>query len=291
VITESVDDQVKSQSNEQTSPGLSSQQLRITKPARNLAEKLGLDLASLPADKLVTEELVFQYVRGDLFQVDLPPSDKPYLLIFGGGGHAKSIMEMVKSIGTYTIAGIVDDNIAIGKTILGYPVLGSRIILPAILALGVSAATNAVGGILDINIRVKIFELLLLSGFSLPALIHPRAPIELSAKVGEGVQVFANAYIGAEAILEPYCMINTNAVVSHDCHIGAYTHIAPGALLAGNVRVGEKTLIGMGVTTSVGICIGSGVRIGNGAIVLADVPDKAIIQAGRYWVGKAETPV
>ncbi len=290
VITEFVDDQVKSQSNEQMTPGLSPQELRITKPARTLAEKLGLDLATLPVDKLITEELVFQYAGEDLIQVDLPPSDKPYLLIFGGGGHAKSILEMVDSIGDYTIAGIVDDNLAIGKTVLGYPVLGTRSILHSILTLGVVDAANAVGGILDINIRVKVFELLQSSGFSLPELIHPRAMIEASAKVGEGVQVFANAYIGAEAILEPYCMVNTNAVVSHDCRIGAYTHIAPGALLAGHVHVGEKTLVGMGVTTSVGICIGSGVRIGNGAIVLADVPDKAIIQAGRYWVGKAETP-
>jgi UDP-3-O-[3-hydroxymyristoyl] glucosamine N-acyltransferase len=84
-------------------------------------------------------------------------------------------------------------------------------------------------------------------------------------------------------------MVNTNAVVSHDCEIGMYTHIAPGALLAGNVHVGARTLVGMGVTTAIGVKIGSGVRIGNGAIVLADVPDKTIIQAGRYWVGKAGT--
>jgi sugar O-acyltransferase (sialic acid O-acetyltransferase NeuD family) len=290
VITEFVDDQVNSQSSEQMTPGLSPQQLRITKPARNLAEKLGLDLATFPADKLITEDMVFLYARGELTQVDLPPSGKPYLLVYGGGGHAKSIMEMVSSMGEYTIAGIVDDNLAIGKTVLGHPVLGTRLFLPSIHALGVVDAANAVGGILDINIRVKVFELLLSSGFSLPELLHPRATIEASAKVGRGVQVFANAYIGAEAILEPCCMVNTNAVVSHDCHIGAYTHIAPGALLAGHVHVGEKTLVGMGVTTSVGICIGSGVRIGNGAIILADVPDKAIIQAGRYWVGKAETP-
>ena len=46
--------------------------------------------------------------------------------------------------------------------------------------------------------------------------------------------------------------------------------------------------MGMGVTTAIGIKIGSGVRIDNGAILLADVPDRSIIQAGRFWTGKAE---
>jgi acetyltransferase-like isoleucine patch superfamily enzyme len=41
----------------------------------------------------------------------------------------------------------------------------------------------------------------------------------------------------------------------------------------------------MGVTTSIGVKIGKGVRIGNGASILADVPEKTIIQAGRFWTG------
>jgi sugar O-acyltransferase (sialic acid O-acetyltransferase NeuD family) len=187
----------------------------------------------------------------------------------------------------YAIAGIVDDKLAPGTRVLGLPVLGTRAALPALTRLGVRLAANGVGGILDIGVRVKIFELLEASGFEFPALVHPRSTVEPSARVGEGVQVFANAYVGAEAELAPRCMVNTNAVVSHDCVIGAYTHIAPGALLAGHVRVGERTLVGMGVTTAIGVRIGSGVRIGNGAIILADVPDRTIIQAGRFWVGKA----
>ncbi len=82
-------------------------------------------------------------------------------------------------------------------------------------------------------------------------------------------------------------MVNTNAVVSHDCVIGMYSHIAPGALLAGEVHVGAHALVGMGVTTAIGVRIGDNVRIGNGAIILADVPDRTIIQAGRFWTGKA----
>ena len=296
VITEKADDPVEIplRSDIHRCPGRgtspASTGLRITKPARALAESLGVDLVSLPTDRLVTEQVVRQAAGATKkFDLVLPPSEKPYLLIFGGGGHAKAIMDMVKQIGSYVIAGIVDDDQWLaGKQVLAIPVLGTRLLLPALVEQGVFLAANGVGGIIDIGLRVRIFELLESSGFTFPALIHPRATVEPSASVGDGVQVFANAYVGSEAILHAKCMVNTNAVISHDCEIGAYSHIAPGALLAGHVHVGERTLIGMGVTTTIGVKIGAGVRIGNGAIVLADVPDKMVIQAGRYWVGKAE---
>jgi sugar O-acyltransferase (sialic acid O-acetyltransferase NeuD family) len=190
----------------------------------------------------------------------------------------------------FAIAGILDDNNAlIGTQVFGIPVLGTRSLLLHLASQGVKLAANGVGGILDINVRIRIFDLLEKAGFSFPVLVHPRATIEPSARIEPGTQVFANAYVGTETILHSNCMVNTNAVVSHDCEIGAYTHIAPGALLAGQVHVGDRTLIGMGVTTAIGVKIGSGVRVGNGANLLADVPDKTIIQAGRFWTGKAET--
>jgi acetyltransferase EpsM len=260
---------------------------RITKPARVLADSLGINLTTLPTDRLVTEEVVRQ-LAGASLEISLPASDKPYILIYGAGGHAKSVMEMVLNNEVHAIAGIVDDDQGFtGKEVLGIPVLGTRVVLPLLMAQGVKLAANGVGGILDINVRARIFELLERAGFLFPVIIHPHATVESSAKVEEGVQVFANAYIGSEAYLHSRCMINTNAVVSHDCVIGAYTHIAPGALLAGHVHVGMRTLVGMGVTTAIGVRIGDGVRIGNGSIVLADVPDKMVIQAGRFWTGKA----
>jgi UDP-perosamine 4-acetyltransferase len=210
-----------------------------------------------------------------------------HILIYGAGGHAKAVMEMVKAIGSFQIAGIIDDNVPPGMEVLGIPVLGKGNIIAQLTEHGLKLAANGVGGIIDINIRVKLFELMEKSGMTFPALVHPRAFSEPSAEIGEGVQVFANAYVGSSTILHHRCMINTNSVVSHDCEIGAYTHIAPGALLAGHVHVGAKSLVGMGVTTAIGIRIGSGVRIGNGAVIFADVPDKSIIPAGKVWAGQS----
>ena len=264
--------------------------LRITKPARALAESLGVDPSLLPSDTLVTEAVVRQAAQKAASPLTLPPVEKPYILIYGAGGHAKTILDMVKQLDQYTIAGIVDDNETLtGTKVLGIPVVGPRGRLSELAQKGVRLAANGVGGIVDIRVRMRIFELLAAEGFDLPVLVHPRATVEPSARIRMGVQVFANAYVGSEAVLEAKCMVNTNAVVSHDCVVGEYTHIAPGALLAGHVHVGRRSLIGMGVTTSIGVRVGSDVRVGNGAILLADVPDKTIIQAGRFWTGRAET--
>jgi sugar O-acyltransferase (sialic acid O-acetyltransferase NeuD family) len=274
--------------------------LRITKPARALAESLGLDLATLPTDRLVTEVIVRKLADSSVSHAStaqLPisqstnlPTSQPanaQILIYGAGGHAKAVMEMVQAIGAFRIAGILDDNAALtGTSVLGIPVLGTRAVLPQLLEQGVRLAANGVGGIINIDIRVKLFELLAGYGFAFPILRHPRATVEPSAQIYDGVQVFANAYVGSSTILHEKCMINTGAIVSHDCEIGRYTHIAPGCLLAGHVHVGERALVGMGVTTIIGLKIGDGARVGNGAVLLADVPNRQIVPAGKVWMGE-----
>lgn len=290
IITETVEEELDSRLTQRrdstagAAPSAESGGLRITRPARELAERLGIDFERLPKDTLITETIV-QQVAG-LGAVQLPTFGEKHLLIYGGGGHAKAVMEMALTMGQFEMAGIVDDKLMPGTFVLGIPVLGGGELLAELREHGLAQAANGVGGILDINVRVKLFERMESAGLSFPALVHPRAMVEASAEIGAGVQVFANAYIGSSTILHPKCMINTNAVVSHDCEIGGYSHIAPGALLAGHVQVGERTLLGMGVTTAIGIKIGSGVRVGNGAILYADVPDRTIIPAGKVWDGK-----
>ncbi len=253
--------------------------LRITAPARALAASLGLELSSLPTDRLVTEAIVRQFSAGQ-------SAVSAKILLYGAGGHAKTVLELIRALGNFPVAGILDDNPALwGTFVLGAPVLGGREKLAELRGQGIFLAANGVGGIINIEIRARLFGLLAASGFAFPALIHPRALVEASAQVGEGTQVFANAYIGSSAILREKCMVNTGAVVSHDCEVGAYSHIAPGCLLAGQVRVGEKALVGMGVTTAIGISIGAGARVGNSAVLLADVPPRGVVQAGKVWAG------
>ncbi len=68
---------------------------------------------------------------------------------------------MIQAIGAFRVAGIVDDNPALtGTSVLGVPVLGTREALPALRERGIGLAANGVGGIINIEICVKLFELL-----------------------------------------------------------------------------------------------------------------------------------
>ncbi len=205
------------------------------------------------------------------------------IVMYGGGGHGKILIDLLRALGRYHLIGIVDDGRAAGEYVMGIPILGNAEKLPEIRASGIKLAINAVGGIGNPDLRIAIFERLRQAGFECPALIHPWALIEPSATIADGAHILARAYIGSEVQIGYGALINVGAIVSHECRIGNYVNISPGAMLAGNVEVGEAAQIGMGVTINLGLRIGARARIGNGATVKADVPEGGVVRAGHIW--------
>jgi len=260
--------------------------LRITQPALRLAKEQGLDLTQFPIGPMVTENAVRSILKGsERAELSIPKGDfdPTAIIVYGAGGHGKACLDMLRSLGTYRVVGFVDDGIPAGEEIMSVPVLGGGEVLPSLYAKGVRLAVNAVGGIGNVKIRVKVFGKLAEAGFACPAVVHPTAFIEASATFSPGVQVFPHAYVGSEASIGFGSIINTGAIVSHDCELGSVVNISPGAILAGEVKVGEHALIGMGATVNLQAQIGAGARIGNGATVKSDVPLNGIVRAGSVW--------
>jgi sugar O-acyltransferase (sialic acid O-acetyltransferase NeuD family) len=262
--------------------------LRITQPALALARQHHIDLTRLPADRLITESILRAHLAElpaapPEFTPPTPATDSRALIIYGGGGHAKALIDLIRARGGYRIVGVLDDNPAVSGELLGVPILGGAEQLIPLYDQGVRQAVNAVGGIGDVRIRIQIFERLAQAGFAFPNMIHPRALLEPSAALSAGGQIFPLAYVGSEAQLGFGAIINSGAIISHECVLGDYVNISPGAILAGQVWVGSGALIGMGATVNLQVKIGAGARIGNGATVKSDVPAGGVVRAGAIW--------
>jgi sugar O-acyltransferase (sialic acid O-acetyltransferase NeuD family) len=262
--------------------------LRLTRKAEKLALDEGLDLSTLPTGRFLTEGDIEAIIGRGREAEEIPPEIRERVtdraaVVFGAGGLAKSLIEVMWARGDVDPICVVNDRPDSVADVLGVPVLGGREYLGPLRELGTPYAVNAVGAVRRIEDRIGIFELLASAGFAQPALVDPAAFVAPSATLAEGAQVFAGAAVCSDASIGRGAIVNTNAVVSHDCVIGDFAHIAPGALLAGEVSVGRGTLIGMGATAVVYLNIGSNVIVGNGAVLNEDVPDGTIVHAGGVW--------
>ncbi len=174
--------------------------LRITQPALALARQLGLDVSRLPSDRLVTESMVRSLLVKPASELENIAStgemDIGAIIVYGGGGHGKALIDLLRVLHIYRIAGIIDDGLAAGESIMGVPVLGGNERLAELYAGGIRQAVNAVGGIGNSAIRIKVFQNLAEAGFSCPAVVHPAAYVENSASLAPGVQVFARGVCG-----------------------------------------------------------------------------------------------
>jgi UDP-perosamine 4-acetyltransferase len=189
------------------------------------------------------------------------------VVVIGGGGHAKVIIEILQDAGLFEVAGCT----APGREtrVLDVPVLGDDSQLPRIYASGVR---NAFVGIGDNRLRRALAQNVLAVGFNLVNAISPRAALSRRVETGVGVAVMAGAVINACCRLGDGCIINTGATVDHDCAIGDWAHIAPGTNLAGCVTVGEGAFLGIGSRVIPKITLGAWTTVGAGAVVIRDLP-------------------
>lgn len=193
------------------------------------------------------------------------------VILLGGGGHAKVVIDVIRRLGSFDLVGYTDPT---PRTLGGANHLGDDDILPQLRREGVTHAFVALG---NNAVRAERGEHLRRLGFTLQALICPSAVVSPSAQIGSGALVMSGCIVNADACIGDLAIINTRASVDHDCVIGVGSHVAPGAVLAGNVAVGELALIGAGVTVIAGMSIGPGAVVGAGAVVTCPVPRHTVV--------------
>ena len=188
------------------------------------------------------------------------------IILIGGGGHCKSVIDVIEQQAQFEIAGIVDKPEFINNKILGYTVIGDDSDLEK-LAKRHNYALITVGQIKSPGLRVRLFDLATKKGFSLPSIISPRAYVSKYSKIGFGTIVMHNAIINANVNIGNNCIINSKALIEHDCFISDHCHVSTNATINGGVKIGAKCFIGSNVTTKENISIEENSFIKAGSLV------------------------
>ncbi|HBX18968.1 MAG TPA: acetyltransferase, partial [Porphyromonadaceae bacterium] len=131
---------------------------------------------------------------------------KKQLILVGGGGHCKSVIEAAESAG-YHIAGILDVPENMGKTILGYFITGTDDSIADYIRDAEFIVT--VGHIKDASLRIKLHEKIENAGGRFATIIASTAYVSGYSSVGKGTVILHHAMVNADAKIGKGCIINT----------------------------------------------------------------------------------
>ena len=165
------------------------------------------------------------------------------ILLLGGGGHCKSVIDVIEQEVKYEIAGIIDIKKLVGKKVLGYEIIGTEDDLKN-LRKEFSYALVTVGQVKSNEARVRLFKLLKSLDFKIPTIISPLAYVSKHASVDEGSVIMHHALVNADAKVGKNCIINSKALCEHDSIVEDNCHISTGTVINGGAIVKENSFVG-----------------------------------------------
>lgn len=200
--------------------------------------------------------------------------DKKNLILLGGGGHCKSVIDVAESAG-YHILGVLDMPENVGMSVLDYKVIGTDDDIP--LYVDKAEFIITVGFIKNPRVRMKLYNRVKEAGGKLATIVASTAHVSNYASLGEGTVIMHQAIVNAGAKVGANCIINTCCNIEHDAVIGDQCHISTGAMVNGDCKVGKLCFIGSQSVLANGISICDDVIVGAGSLVR-----KNILKPGIY---------
>lgn len=213
------------------------------------------------------------------------------IVIFGSGGHAKSVISIIEAEAKWQIYGLLVDSQYSNEdnNILGYNIIGNRDNIAQL-----QQDTNITKGFVAIgnnSLRAKITDDMISKGISLIHIIHPTAIVMANVTIGSGTMVHSQAVIGADCQIGNNAIISAMTVVGHDSHIGEYAHLTPGVLIGGGATIGDFSFLGLGAAVLPNVKIGRNVQVGANAVVHKDLDDNVIVAGNPARVIKRNVPL
>lgn len=163
------------------------------------------------------------------------------LLILGAGGHGRSIHELATLSDAFSHIAYLDDSWKAcddeRSNIIGC-IAQFKEYAPRY--------THAVIGIGNNKVREQLQCQALNLGLKLATLIHPKAIVSPTVKVGAGTVIFAGVIIGVDAHIGQGVIINCASAVDHDGTLEDFSHLGVGVHLAGSAHIGKSAFVQVG---------------------------------------------
>lgn len=193
------------------------------------------------------------------------------LILVGGGGHCKSVIDSIKSKNEFNIVGILDTKEKLGQALNDIKFIGTDEDYLKFFNKGIKYAFITIGSIGNTIVRENVYYNLKKIGFHIPIIIDDSSIVSKGCFIDEGSFIGKGVVINTDVNIGKNCIINTRSIIEHDSVIEDFVHIAPGSVLSGNVFIGEKTHIGTNSTVIQNIRVSNNCLIGAGSVVISDI--------------------
>lgn len=202
------------------------------------------------------------------------------MLIFGGGGHARVVVDIIEQTNTHRIMGILVNDFTPGDYRFGYPLFLSDLenLEPIIKKHKITSLFTALG---NNHKRAEIYHFINARYPHLiwPNFIHQRAtiPRAVMASIGQGNVFMAGVIVNPNCKIGNGCILNTKASLDHDCEMDDFSSLAPGVTVGGGTIIGAYSAICLGANLKHKIKIGEHAVIGMGSNVVKNVGEYEIV--------------
>lgn len=189
------------------------------------------------------------------------------LFLIGGGGHAKSVYQVLRENGI-EVSGYIDikKNDRLNLNFLHEDTFLKKfrncLSKPRIIV--------ALGTKKDFAFRTHIIEKY--SSFpSFSHIISNSANVACDVSIDDGTIIMPGACVRTETKIGRNCIINTMSSIDHECVLKDNIHVAPGAILCGGVKVQHNVFVGAGSIIFPGVKIAENTTIPAGSIIRSEL--------------------
>ena len=197
------------------------------------------------------------------------------VVVVGAGGFGREVIEYVRDTfpnDTHALAGVLDDRPDPSRIeALGWHYLGT------VTAYVPGDRDRFVVAIGEPRVRLRVARGLAARGARFLTVIHPRAYVAASARIGEGCVVAPFASVGAGAVLGAQVQVHFCASAAHDTIIGDGAALSPYAAVNGGAVLAEGVFLGTRATVNPLKQVGAFAKVAAGSVVYRNVPAGSLV--------------